>query len=193
MDTQITHYPDGELSTTVYRKATHTDKYLDFQSHHPLAHKAAVEWTLFFRADNICSSPLEKGTEEKHVTHALKSNGYPAKFIRSQSKPTRRPDTVNRSKATVVLPYVRHISETIRRILTALEIHTCFKPHQTLRQLLVHPKDPIPHAEARSRVPGTLCIMPRGAHWPNWTYLGTSSQETQEGTDFWHHHLLCSC
>ena len=127
-------------------------------------------------------------TEEEHVTRV-----YPAKFIRSQSKPTRRPDTVNKSKATVVLPYVRHISETIRRILTALEIRTCFKPHQTLRQLLVHPKDPIPHAEARSLVPGTLCIMPRGAHWPNWTYLGTSSQETQEGTDFWHHHLLCSC
>ena len=87
---------------------------------------------------------LEKGTEEEHVTHALKSNGYLAQFIRSQSKPTRKPDTVSRPKATVVLPYVRHISETIRRILTPLEIRTCFKPHQTLRQLLVHPKDPIP-------------------------------------------------
>ena len=144
LDTQITHHPDGDLSTTVYRKATHTDKYLDFQSHHPLAHKAAVVRTLFSRADNICSSLLEKGTEEEHVTRALKSNGYPAQFIRSQSKPTRRPDTVNRPKATVVLPYVRHISETIRRILTPLEIRSCFKPHQTLRQLLVHPKDPIP-------------------------------------------------
>ena len=40
--------------------------------------------------------------------------------------------------------HVQHISETIWRILTPLEIRTCFKPHQTLRQLLVHPKDPIP-------------------------------------------------
>ena len=94
-DTQITHHPDSDLSTTVYQKATHTDNsnsYLDFQSHHPLAHKAAVVQILFSRADNICSSLLEKGMEEEHViTHALKSNGYPAQFIRSQSKPTRRP------------------------------------------------------------------------------------------------------
>ena len=124
---------------------------------------------------------LEKGTEEEHVTHALKSNGYLAQFIRSQSKPTRKPDTVSRPKATVVLPYVRHISETIRRILTPLEIRTCFKPHQTLRQLLVHPKDPIPtHAETRSCVPSTLCIMPRGVRWPDRPYLGTMPQGTQK-------------
>ena len=51
-----------------------------------------LEWTLSF-----------------HATRALKSNGYPSKFIRSQSKPTRRPYTVNWPKATVILPYVRHI------------------------------------------------------------------------------------
>ena len=37
LETRITHHPDGSLSTTVLRKTTHPDKYLDFQSHHPLA------------------------------------------------------------------------------------------------------------------------------------------------------------
>ena len=41
LDTLITHHPDGILFTTVYLKS-HTDKYLHFQSHHPLAHKVAV-------------------------------------------------------------------------------------------------------------------------------------------------------
>jgi len=45
-------------------------------------------------------------------------------------------------------------------------------------------KTPFPHAEARSCVPSTLYIMPRGVHWPDWVYLGTSPQGTQEGTDF---------
>ena len=46
LDTQITRHQDGSLSTKVYRKKTHNDKYLDFQSHHPLAHKLAVVRTL---------------------------------------------------------------------------------------------------------------------------------------------------
>ena len=47
-------------------------------------------------------------------------------------------------KATIVLPYIRNVSECIKRILLPLDIRTCFKPYTTFRQLLVHAKDPIP-------------------------------------------------
>ena len=50
LDTAITHHKDGSLTTSVYRKKTHTDKYPSFESHHPIAHKLSVVNTLFSRA-----------------------------------------------------------------------------------------------------------------------------------------------
>ena len=38
---------DGELETVVYRKPTHTDKYLSFNSRHPRSNKKSVVRTLF--------------------------------------------------------------------------------------------------------------------------------------------------
>ena len=44
----------------------------------------------------------------------------------------------------VVVPYIRHLSESIWRILSPLGIRTCFRPHHTLRQALVKLKDRVP-------------------------------------------------
>ena len=41
LDVLIKHQENGDISTSVYHKNTHTDKYLDFSSHHPLLHKKA--------------------------------------------------------------------------------------------------------------------------------------------------------
>ena len=55
LDIEILHHIDGTLSTKVFRKKTYTERYLDFQSHHPLAHKLAVVKTLFNRAaTHVC-------------------------------------------------------------------------------------------------------------------------------------------
>ena len=49
---------DGSLSTSVYRKPTHTDLYLQWDSHHTLTSKYSVTGTLHHRAQTICSNPL---------------------------------------------------------------------------------------------------------------------------------------
>ena len=46
LDTKVTHHADGSLATSVFSEETHTDRYFDFDSHHPLAHKIAVAHTL---------------------------------------------------------------------------------------------------------------------------------------------------
>ncbi len=68
---------DGSISTSVYRKPTNTDRYLDFSSHHPQAHKTAVVRTLMNRAKVLPSSVLAHTDEEVQVTAALQSSGSP--------------------------------------------------------------------------------------------------------------------
>ena len=43
-----------EISVSVYRKPTHMDRYLDFNSSHPTLAKKAVVRDLMDRAENVC-------------------------------------------------------------------------------------------------------------------------------------------
>ena len=163
LDTQISRHQDGSLSTKVYRKKTHTDKYLNFQSHHPLEHKLAVVRTLFHRADTLSSSVEDQDHEKKHIIRALSRNGYPSRVIlRSETgKKTQAQSGGDPPKATVVLPYIRNTSESIRRVLSTVNIQTCFKPHRTLSQVLVHTKDPVPQEYRKAiRFHAALVICP---------------------------------
>jgi len=42
LDVLLTREEDGTVSTLIYRKPTHTDQYLVFESRYPMAHKRAV-------------------------------------------------------------------------------------------------------------------------------------------------------
>ena len=43
---QVNEEKNGRVQVEVYRKPTHTDKYLDFGSHHPIKQKQSVANTL---------------------------------------------------------------------------------------------------------------------------------------------------
>jgi len=62
---------DGTIKTRVYRKATHTEKYLQFNSQHPSQHKRSVARTLLDRAKNIPSTDEDRLSEVQHVVDAL--------------------------------------------------------------------------------------------------------------------------
>lgn len=57
LDTATVCHSDGAITTTDFLKSTHTDRYLDFWSHHSLAHKVAVTCILFLEAEHLCSAP----------------------------------------------------------------------------------------------------------------------------------------
>ena len=70
---------NGEkLSTTVFRKKTHTDRYIKYGSnHHPMI-KSGVINCLKTRMDRICDKEYQP-MEEEHLVEAFMKNGYPKK------------------------------------------------------------------------------------------------------------------
>ena len=74
--------PSGEeISVSVYRKPTHTDRYLDFNSSHPISAKRAIVRALMDRAENVCSDPEILSKEVEHLSKVLHYNNYPQWMI----------------------------------------------------------------------------------------------------------------
>ena len=127
---------------------TKTDLYLAFDSHHPLEHKLSVVRTLFHRAETVVTTPEDRNSELKHVKTALKRCDYKEwSFKRACLKKDKstfnKQDSASdtKSKINVVIPFVKGLSEKIKRVYSQYGASTAFKPHHTLRQLLVDPKD----------------------------------------------------
>ena len=64
-------------TTTVYRKATHTEWYLQWDSHHNITAKYSVDNTLTHRAKTVCSTHQLLQKEEEHLREALKKYKHP--------------------------------------------------------------------------------------------------------------------
>ena len=76
LDTIVKPEADGTLSITVYRKPTHTDQYLQWDSHHHLSAKFSVIFTLSHRASTVCSKPGLLQQEKDHLRKALTKCKY---------------------------------------------------------------------------------------------------------------------
>ena len=77
LDMLIIPDEDGRLNTTVYRKTTHTDKYLHWDSHHAIPSKYSVIGTFYHRAKTICSISQHLQKEEQHLSKTLRRCKYP--------------------------------------------------------------------------------------------------------------------
>ncbi|XP_020295119.1 uncharacterized protein LOC109860447 [Pseudomyrmex gracilis] len=77
LDVLITRKPDGSLGHQIYRKPTHTNRYLHAASHHHPAQKQAVINSLIYRAFTICDKDSIQN-ELKELKNTLQHNGYTA-------------------------------------------------------------------------------------------------------------------
>ena len=150
LDVLITPDKEGNLTTTVYRKPTHTDLYLQWDSNHTVASKYSVVGSLQHRANTICSNEDLLKTEEKHLQVALQRCKYPAWAI-NKAKMKTRTATRNRTrnndassniqKPHIVIPYYQGVSESLKKTCREYGVQVYFKGGNTIKNLLMAPKD----------------------------------------------------
>ena len=86
LDTAVLREPDGHLTTSIYRKPTHTDQYLAYDSHHPQSVKRGIIKCLHERAKRLVTKPSVISKEKKHLSSVLVSNAYPFSFSQKLTK-----------------------------------------------------------------------------------------------------------
>ena len=114
LDTLVSR-KNGVIVVDVYRKPTHTDRYLDFNSHHNNLHKASTASTLLHRALNLPNSSEGIKRELNYVHAALESNGYRSKFIKNIQAKKTRSSTTNVSPEELVGMFFKMVEPTESR------------------------------------------------------------------------------
>ena len=131
--------------TSVFRKKTHTDQYLNFNSNHPTKVKRGIIQCLRHRAEKVCSGST-RWKELGHLRQVFKANAYPETVVnrnlRARPIPRISTQTSQTSPKLLLLPYIPGISERIKKTCQPLGVKTVSRPKCTLRSALVHVKQP---------------------------------------------------
>ena len=86
----LTKPTSNSIESPVYRKPTHTDSYLDYNSNnHPISTKLSAIHTLTHTAKQVCSTPEFLAKEMDHLHKVLQDNHYPTQFFQ-QGKPQQK-------------------------------------------------------------------------------------------------------
>ena len=152
LETLVTPQDDGTVTTSVYRMPTHTDLYLQSDSHHNLACKYSVINTLTHRAKAVCSNSKLLKEELKHLHEVLHQCRYPkwaiTKILKQQEQRrtrNRRDQGKNTSqtqkKCHIVVPYTKGICENYKTICSKYGVQVYFKGGNTLKNILMFAKD----------------------------------------------------
>ena len=109
------------LRTSMYRKPTHTDRYIHFKSNHHPATKIGTMMCLRRRAEEVCSRDMVQD-ELDHLATTFKANGYPnhlRRVLRAEKKPKKE---TKEQEHTLYIPYVKGTSENLQSLCRTLNI-----------------------------------------------------------------------
>ena len=110
----------------------------------PIHHQAAVAKSLYCRAAKVSSNPLNKRLEVEHINRVLESNGYPKEFLKKQRRSVFETNPREDRSPGGVLPYIRSVTERLKRVLQKHNLVVAEKPVVRLKNILRKVKDNVP-------------------------------------------------
>ena len=133
-----------QLEHTVYRKPTHTDRYLNkYSNHHPCQKRGIIKM-LTDRARAICL-PKYLSEELHHLQTALQKNDYTKQEIKRAAQPSKKknqePTESIAASKKAFLQYIPKVTDRIGRLLKKHNIRTIFKPTRKIQNCLRSAKD----------------------------------------------------
>ena len=143
MDVRFSRQLRGEITREVYQKPTHTNRYVQFNSHHPNAVKAGVVECLAKRAILVSSTQKLRDLELKRIRKVMAENGYPRKFVeKAISKQLKRhatgrklPQQDEKNIITTTIPFVDGLSQEVRRVARMAGVRCAFFAPNTLTHM----------------------------------------------------------
>ena len=139
----------------MYRKPTHTNQSIQWDSHHSISAKYSVISTLFHRAKEVCSRKQQLKEEQDHIQQAFTLCRYPRWAFNRDEKKTRvlkqsknhgkelkdNNTKSNIRRTHITVPYSRGLSGSFKNTCKKYGIQVYFRGGKTIKNLLVAPKD----------------------------------------------------
>ena len=177
---------DDGFVTKVYRKKTHTQKYIHWRSNHPKECLIGVMKGLIHRAYQLCDLQEDLKEELDLLRDVFISNGYPIKIVEKTIKEyvpktgnqkmedlKEKAEDLEKEKegsSQLYVPYVPGFSDRMQRELRKMNINLVFRKGNTLYNEICKLKLPRPRDESKNVVYVIKC---RTCDTP---YIGESCQ-----------------
>ena len=174
----LTHVlPDRTTKRTIWRKATHTDQYLDFNSNHHIKQKIGILSSFEHRIDNLITTEEDKQKERTHVKKALKRCGHPNWTLNRKKKTKNKDEEKVERRGKVVIPYIKGTSEKLSRIFRRYDIETIHRPTSKLKSIICNKmKDKVEMLDRTGAVYYNVCKKTNCNERPKNDYVGETDR-----------------
>ena len=152
----------------MYRKPTHTERYIPYHSHHHPRTTTGVLRCMRDRARSICHH-TKMQQERDHLNQVFQANGFPENLVKKTltTHPPPLPETsepqqqLDEAPKILCTPYIKGLSEKIAKVCVPVGVKPVFRPKKILKRTNAG-EEQDPRAEAdRSGVRNPVRIAQR--------------------------------